>query len=431
MSIQVRFSAYSPTSGNVMICLLIVIMREGVLQEPSPNRRLVFSIGISTSGAKPDCLYFVSILLLLLLIAVIESHPDNAMADLRVTRPFPALLQFVDTINFEDSDLSNHAHIPYLAILLHHARLWKASHNDTLPVSRQEKTEFQAQIRAAMLKNEDGVPLDEPNFDEALKSCNTALLPYEIPSQVRELLADPKAQNLTPQSSDFWVLVGALKEFVDLSGSLPVAGALPDMAADSARYIALQQLFFNKAREDFESMSTLVKEHLVSIGRAPAEIDDFTIKLFCKNAAFLQIVRTRSIAEEYNPETINKDSFEYCLEDGSSSVPFYLILRAIDAFYASNGRYPGVSDDDIGEDVVAVKGCVASLLARCGISHSINNDLIHEMVRCGGAELHNIAAFIGGAAAQEVIKLITAQFVPVNSTFIYNGINGTSSVIQP
>jgi amyloid beta precursor protein binding protein 1 len=46
--------------------------------------------------------------------------------------------------------------------------------------------------------------------------------------------------------------------------------------------------------------------------------------------------------------------------------------------------------------------------------------------RYGACELHSVAAYMGGAAAQEVIKIITAQFVPINNTYIYNAIKQTS-----
>ena len=35
-----------------------------------------------------------------------------------------------------------------------------------------------------------------------------------------------------------------------------------------------------------------------------------------------------------------------------------------------------------------------------------------------------------GAAAQEIVKLVTRQFVPFNNTYIYNGITGSSSTLQ-
>ena len=45
-----------------------------------------------------------------------------------------------------------------------------------------------------------------------------------------------------------------------------------------------------------------------------------------------------------------------------------------------------------------------------------------EIVRYGGIELHNISALIGGIAAQEAVKVVTHQFVPLNNTYVYNGI---------
>jgi amyloid beta precursor protein binding protein 1 len=44
--------------------------------------------------------------------------------------------------------------------------------------------------------------------------------------------------------------------------------------------------------------------------------------------------------------------------------------------------------------------------------------------------MHNIAAFIGGVASQEIIKLITHQYTPLNNTFIYNGMNSTTTTVQ-
>lgn len=51
-----------------------------------------------------------------------------------------------------------------------------------------------------------------------------------------------------------------------------------------------------------------------------------------------------------------------------------------------------------------------------------------EIVRYGACELHNISAIIGGVAAQEAVKIITHQYVPINNTFIYNGISSTGVV---
>lgn len=48
---------------------------------------------------------------------VIESHPDNRHPDLRLDKPFPSLVQHVDSIKLENLDLKDHAHVPYLVVL--------------------------------------------------------------------------------------------------------------------------------------------------------------------------------------------------------------------------------------------------------------------------------------------------------------------------
>lgn len=57
-----------------------------------------------------------------------------------------------------------------------------------------------------------------------------------------------------------------------------------------------------------------------------------------------------------------------------------------------------------------------------GGNELLTKDHAMEMVRYGGIELHNISALIGGIAAQEAIKIVTHQFVPFKSTYIFNGI---------
>ena len=50
----------------------------------------------------------------------------------------------------------------------------------------------------------------------------------------------------------------------------------------------------------------------------------------------------------------------------------------------------------------------------------VKPEYVHEVCRHGGAELHAMAAFVGGCAAQESIKLLTKQYVPVNNLFLFN-----------
>ena len=49
--------------------------------------------------------------------------------------------------------------------------------------------------------------------------------------------------------------------------------------------------------------------------------------------------------------------------------------------------------------------------------------------RYGGAELHTVAAFLGGIASQEIIKIITEQYVPLNNTLVLNGVTSTVATL--
>lgn len=60
--------------------------------------------------------------------------------------------------------------------------------------------------------------------------------------------------------------------------------------------------------------------------------------------------------------------------------------------------------------------------------NSITDDVAHELVRCGGSELHSIASVLGGVGAMEVTKIIMRQFVPASGTFIFNGVTGKNSM---
>jgi len=48
----------------------------------------------------------------------------------------------------------------------------------------------------------------------------------------------------------------------------------------------------------------------------------------------------------------------------------------------------------------------------------------------GACEIPSVAALIGGVAAQEAVKVITGQFIPLNNTFIYNAIKQTSVSLE-
>lgn len=61
------------------------------------------------------------------------------------------------------------------------------------------------------MKNEEGVPEDEENFDEAAAAVNVAIAPTKIPDEVKAIMEDPRCTDLDQNSADFWLIMRGIK----------------------------------------------------------------------------------------------------------------------------------------------------------------------------------------------------------------------------
>ncbi|KAE8608368.1 hypothetical protein XENTR_v10011485 [Xenopus tropicalis] len=363
---------------------------------------------------------------------VIESHPDNALEDLRLGQPFPELREHLQSYDLDHMERKDHSHTPWIIVVAKFLDKWRSENGGQMPKSYKEKESFRDLIRQGILKNENGVPEDEENFEEAIKNVNTALNITKVPSSVEEILNDDRCTNLTHQSTSFWILARAVKEFmtVEGKGNLPLRGTIPDMIADSDKFIKLQNIYREKAKKDASAVESCVSKLLQSVGRPPESISEREIRLFCRNCAFLRVVRCRSLEEEYGLDTAKKDDIVSLMENQDNEIVLYLMLRAVDRFQKQLGRYPGIYNYQIEGDIGKLKSCLNGLLQEYGLSLTVKDEYIQEFCRYGAAEPHTVASFLGGAAAQEAIKIITKQFVIFNNTFIYNAMLQTSATFQ-
>jgi amyloid beta precursor protein binding protein 1 len=119
------------------------------------------------------------------------------------------------------------------------------------------------------------------------------------------------------------------------------------------------------------------------------------------------------------------------LSDPEGNLPWYVVLRAVDRFYAAHGRLPGWTNEQVLADVPLLKAEVEGLLKELSLDTSLVSEaVVHETCRFGGSELHNVASLMGGVVSQEAIKIITSQWLPINNTFVYNGINSTTTSLE-
>lgn len=384
---------------------------------------------------------------------IVDTHPDPASTtDLRLLKPWPELLQFAAQKTHHLDALSDHehGHISYVLLLLYYLEQWKATHNNALPTSYKHKTAFRDLVGTGMrTSNPEG---GEENYEEAIAAVLKSLNEPIPSSAVREVYTAPECQNLSPDSANFWVTANAIWQFYQKHGVLPLPGSLPDMKAQSADYIQLQNVYKTKARQDVEEVLSTVRQLESSLGRS-TPVDAVEVEAFCKNAAHIKLVRGRPFHVIAPDKKLvwgeRAKAASMALQDDSSLILLSIGFLAWDEFCATHTanahltarQPPGITNPYVdGEKLTGIsQKIIANLLGESGVlltEEEIDDvydkvgEVCQELARAGGAEMHNIASLAGGLVAQEVIKVVTRQYIPVDNTCIFDGIKSVSSVLR-
>ncbi len=93
-------------------------------------------------------------------------------------------------------------------------------------------------------------------------------------------------------SSSFWIIADAIKQFYAKHKALPLPGSVPDMKAQSTVYVQLQSIYKAKARSDAAEVLETVRAN--PNGK---NIDSAEIENFCKNAAFVKLIRCVDVSD--------------------------------------------------------------------------------------------------------------------------------------
>ncbi|TMW59730.1 hypothetical protein Poli38472_004799 [Pythium oligandrum] len=354
---------------------------------------------------------------------ILDAKHDPPLHELRLSQPFPALQAYAAQFDLPTLETIDHAHVPFVVILLKAVESWRASHDGVLPKTFPEKNEFKQLIQSMAW----GPTGHEVNFIEAVENAYKAYSPPIVPGEVSEVLDAAKEIALTAETPEFWFLARSLADFVAQNdGMLPITGVVPDMTASTETYVVLQQLYVTKAKEDAVGVRTILQQHLASVGLAADSISEEQVEAFCKNSYNLAMLDTRTITEEFKAADLDAIDFE---EENQQQSPliWYFLLRAVSAFVPVFGRYPGSQEAKTGSDTEWLVARAKILASGSPVAEWISHDHALEMVRSCEVELHNIAALMGGVASQEAVKLITHQFLPLNHTYIFNGISGLAA----
>jgi len=239
---------------------------------------------------------------------------------------------------------------------------------------------------------------DEENFEEAEAQAYRCWTQTGIPSEVIEVFNDPSVVKLQPSSPPFCHLAAALHSYTKNQPpyTLPLSSTLPDMKSSTAFYIELQKLYKKRAEEE--------KEILKSYIQVPGIKDDF-VDLFVKNSHGIRMLR----GKQWGKLDADPQALATAIETSPKQVAIHLALSA----YASLSKKQQ-PNAPLALTVESLTAEVQNLLPPSTTLPEEFEYAVGEVVRAPNADLPNTAAFLGGLVAQETIKMITHQYIPVN-----------------
>ncbi|RLV95150.1 NEDD8-activating enzyme E1 regulatory subunit [Spathaspora sp. JA1] len=343
-------------------------------------------------------------------INVIETHDPSKLYDLRIDQPWPELQEFSDSFDLDCLDNTEHSHVPYIVIFIKALKQWKLQHNGQSPVTYYEKTMFRSLIES-MSRN---IQL-ETNFIEAYTSYHRAFQKTEIPNSIKPLLVASQERELTASSSIFWIYIAALHNFIIRNnGLLPLSGKLPDMFSDTNNYIKLQKIYHKKALQDQNLFTQEVYFILESLGRSKEGISKDSIISFCKN---VQLLYVTTGSKYLSNDKLIEDLYQ---ENENDGLGVYYGILTFNYFVDQFNRAPSLEDSE--EFVNLFTDMFGQTKQLPGSILNIFKEILSHNTR----NYHNLCSLMGGIASQEVLKLTTSQYIPLDNLFIFDGIKSTS-----
>lgn len=341
---------------------------------------------------------------------IVETHDPSKLFDLRIDCPWPELQAYSDSFVLKELDSTEHAHVPYIVIFIKALLQWKKNHEGHAPQNFSEKKEFRE-------KYVEGLALNlsmEANFLEASQSIHRALQVTKIPNTIEELFNAPELNFLTADSPLFWVYVAALKDFVaENQHQLPLPGNLPDMTSKTSNYVKLHNIYRKKAAEDSQLFLRKLSEKLVQTGRSEEDINQDMIASFCKNASFLYV--SNGNLHPYSENLLKE--LKAALETDAEQN----LLVAYFGILALHKCHKSKTAENFGSYVESFKDIYSLEEVP---KHACNT--LKELFLHNTSNYHNICSFMGGIVGQEVLKILTQQYIPLDNLFIFNGVNSTS-----
>jgi len=338
--------------------------------------------------------------------AVIESHSETAPS-LRIMNPFPALLEHATSLDFSKMDPTDHGHVPYVVILVRVLEDWKKSHDGNPPKTYAEKQEFKKLILSMKVKQ------DEENFDEAEAQAYRCWSETKVPSDISSLFTLPSPPPTAPaHTTHFHTLLSALQKYTLTVPpyTLPLSATLPDMRASTEAYVRLQKMYKARAEEE----GAVFRELLGKGKDGDAGVDKENMDTFLKNCHALKVLKGKKWgAFDEDPKALTTALQTYPKETAT-----HLALSALSSLRAEASP----TDESLRAAVQSIVGQDVDL------PEELDN-AVGELARSPTADIPTTAAFLGGLVAQEAIKMITKQYVPINGYCVVDLVDTWTGVV--
>ncbi|ODV80847.1 uncharacterized protein CANTADRAFT_25220 [Suhomyces tanzawaensis NRRL Y-17324] len=351
-------------------------------------------------------------------VTVIETHDPSRLYDLRIDCPWPELQEHADSIDLNSLSDQDHAHVPYIIIYIKVLQAWKQEHNNLPPQNYGEKKLFRLLIESYSRNIK-----IEANFTEASNSIHRALQVTQIPNSISKLFENSniKDENLSLTTPIFWIYIKALKNFVHLNNNqLPLPGNLPDMASDTAGYIKLQNIYRAKALKDQELFTHEVQKILDSIGRSHDDVNTESIASFCKNSQLLYV--SQGSKELYGTSLLQELLHSEQASENYNALGVYFSILTYNAYIEKFNSKPSIQDLETFSDLFFQKFSIDKAEV---LPESILNTF-KEVLSHNTQNYHNLNSLMGGIVSQEVLKLATSQYTPLDNLFVFDGIRSFS-----
>lgn len=368
---------------------------------------------------------------------IVETHPDpESTQDLRLVNPWPELHAALSRVaDLEALDDHDHGHVPYILILLHYLEKWKSEHEGRIPENYKEKTAFRELVRSGARTNtpEGG----EENFDEAVSAVLKSINLWSLRSNIREIFDMKQCTDLNANSDNFWIIASALKAFHAKHGILPLPGSVPDMKAKSADYIALQNIYKTKSRQDVDEVLSTVRSIEAQLGTRAVPVNEKEVEIFSKNASHVKVIRGRLIPQISAEAGQTLKTIRNSFGNPDSAISKYVAFEALDIIVdgIQNGHLPSTALDDDATWNATIDRLFTTIVE--GDDSAVESEsrervlkAAQELRRTQGGELHNISSLTGGLVSQEALKVLTRQYVPLDNTCIFDGIGSSSDMFR-